>query len=59
MSQLQYTRITMGKFDNMDFILKEALKPDYEPTDELNQKILRHIKEDKMMQKRKRKYVKK
>ena len=49
----------MGKFDNMDFILKEALKPDYEPTDELNQKILRHIKEDKMMQKRKRKYVKK
>lgn len=42
----------MGKYDELDLILKENLKPEYAPTEELNQKILRLIREEKSMKKK-------
>lgn len=50
----------MGKYDELDLLLKENLKPEYAPTDELNQRILRQIREEKKMAKKsyeRKKYV--
>lgn len=44
----------MSKHENIDFLLKNSLKPEYEPTDMLNQKVLRRAKESKMKKRKKR-----
>lgn len=41
----------MGKIDQMDSILKNSLRPEYEPAWELNERILQRAREEKMSRK--------